>query len=179
MFYPRCLGFLVMFPLSLSFCSGFISWGSPQFKPDIGCLCATITIIYFSLRADCKSKLLWLVWYSLSPSQILQNIHTKVTRIEGWSLHVGTSSTSLYLVSWLGSVFINETLLWVFGESPIGLFVGFHGTTLANNLIRYNSFLVLETLFGGKKWPFGTPTPWLFGDYIKITFIYFQKFLLH
>jgi hypothetical protein len=54
-----------------------------------------------------------------------------------------------------------------------GLFRDFHRTPLVNNSIGCNPVPVLEALFDDKRWPVRIPSPSLFGDLIRIIFIFF------
>lgn len=59
------------------------------------------------------------------------------------------------------------------------LFGDFHGSPLTHKSIGCSPVLVLEVSFGDKRCPVGTLSPPLFGDFIRIAFIYFKKFPLH
>lgn len=69
-------------------------------------------------------------------------------------------------------VFNNGALLKVFGEQQPRLFWGFPWDHMTNSSTGYNPVPALEASFVENRWPVRTPDPSLFGDFIKIVFIY-------
>ena len=121
--------------------------------------------------------LAFLFWQCVEYSSVL-----KASEME-WRFDVGASVTFLYSMSCTGVVFSLGPCCH-FGESnllpwqQLWLLGDFHGIPLFNNSVECKPVPVLEDSFGDKRWPVGTLSPSLFGDFIWLTFIYFRKFLL-
>lgn len=78
----------------------------------------------------------------------------------------------------------NGTLLSAYGEQSAvlpqsELFGNFHGIPSTNKSIGCKAVPALEASFDDKRQPVETLSASLFGDFIRITFLYFRMFPLH
>lgn len=140
-------------------------------------LCATISLTFY------RQNNLWLCrcsGFSLVACRIPSC--TKDTRTWMWKFYVSTSSalhTQWLYMCCFPQWGLSVNLWGVTYCSDNSSNENFHWLPLNNNLIEYSLIPVLEILFDDKRCPDGSLSLFLFGNFIKTTFKYLRKFLLH
>lgn len=155
---------------------GSISWNLSQIKHWAAShmdLCHYCPTIFFRQRQG------FCVWVGVYISALVAwRIPFKDARTLVWKFHIDNSSTSPWSVSCVDDVFSSGAFLSICGKQPwqqprlLGICMGpFQATTQLHE--------VLEASSSVRRWPVGFPSPSLFRDVIKITFINYRKFSLH
>lgn len=106
-------------------------------------LVTPISFVHYCTSASCSKSLSQWGWFYLSPL-VAKRVPFSPMNISpyGWRLQVGTSSTSLCSMSYIGIVFSNRDLTWICGELLIASATAWVvwcslWIPLAKNSIRY------------------------------------------